>query len=159
MKHSIGALFAFIISASLLTACGPGTTGFPPVTGNNCGPPPEHMEVLYPIPNSRRAPGDLGTIYVATDARLLHADGYNFFLTQSNGSSTATSRFFGTSTSQIPRPHARSTYATPFYYATTIPSHHRIGPRQSVNLYWNIPGAGCAAHTLVSSFRTRRARS
>lgn len=157
MKHSSGPLFASIIAASLLTACGAGTSSFPPVTGNNCGPPPVHMEMLYPVPNSRRAPANLSNIYVATNGALPHANAYNFVLRQSNGSSTATSRFSGSSKSQIPSPHARSKYSNPSYYFTSIPSGYQIGGKQSVNLYWNIPGAGCAAHTLVSSFRTRRA--
>lgn len=155
MKHSIGASFIFTAAAILLTSCGPGNTSLPPGTGNNCGPAPLHVELLYPIPNSHRAPRNLRTLYAATDEQLPHANAYNFRLVQSNGSSTTTSRFSASSKSQIPRPHARSTYPNPVYYATSVPENYRIGTRQSVSLYWNIPGTGCAPRTLISSFRTR----
>lgn len=159
MKNRIGTLLALVTVTSLLSACGPGTTGLPPGTGNNCGPAPLHVQVLYPIPNTRRAPGDLRSIYIAADGELPHANAYNFFLVQSSGASAQTGRFAATSKSEIPRPHARTTYATPSYYATAIPSGYHIGPSQSVSLYWNIPGTGCNPRTLISSFRTRHARS
>jgi hypothetical protein len=155
MKHSVGVLLAYITAVSLLTACGAGTSSFPPGTGGNCGPPPLHLEVLYPIPNSREAPRNLRNVYMATNGQLPHANAYNFFLRQSNGSSTATGRFFGTSKSQVPAPHAHSTYSNAFYYGSSIPSGYRIGRNQSVSLYWNIPGGGCNPRTLISSFRTR----
>ena len=155
MKHSIGALFAFVTAASLLTACGPGTSSLPPGTGNNCGPPPVQLDVLYPIPNSRRAPRNLRNVYIVTNGHLPNANAYNFNLVQANGSSTATSPFFGVNKSQIPRPHARTTFTNPIYYATSIPNNYRIGRRESVTLRWNIPRSGCTPRTVVSSFRTR----
>lgn len=159
MKHSVGALLAFTTTASLLTACGSGTTGLPPGTGGNCGPPSVQLKVLYPIPNSLRVSGNLRKIYIATNRPLPGANLYEFLLRQSNGSSTRTSSFFGISKSEIPTPHARISFSTPTYYATSIPSGYRIGPREIVKLYWAIPGAGCSPNTLMSSFRTRRARS
>lgn len=155
MKQSIGALFAFFTAASLLTACNGGNTSPPPGTGTNCGGPPNQLEVLYPIPNSRSAPGNLGNIYVSTNAQLPSGNQFNFALVQSNGSSTGTSTFFGISKSQIPTPHANPTYANAVYYATSIAASYVIGPSQSVSLYWNIFGSGCNAHFLVSSFRTK----
>jgi len=154
MKHSIGELLAFLTAGSLLTACNSGTPSAPPGTGSNCGGPPNQLEVLFPIPNSRRAPGNLANVYVSTNGQLPSNNSYNFFLVQANGSSTGTSPFFGISKSQIPTPHANPTYPNPIYYATSIPSSYIIGPSQSVSLYWNIFGSGCAPHFLVSSFRT-----
>jgi hypothetical protein len=155
MKHSIGALFAFITGASLLTACGPGTTSLPPVTGNSCGGPPVQLEVLFPRPNARRAPGNLGNVYVSTNGQLPNNNQYNFFLKQSNGSSTGTSPFFGISKSEIPMPHATPSYPNPVYYASSIPNNYLIGPSQAVSLYWNVFGTGCTPRFLVSSFQTR----
>jgi len=155
MKHSISALFGVVTASSLLTACGPGNSSLPPGTGNNCGPPPVQLNVLYPIPNSQRARRNLRNVYVSTNGHLPNANAYNFYLVQSNGSTTATSPFFGVNKSQIPRPHARPPYANAIYYATSIPNNYRIGRRQSVNLRWNIPHSGCTPHTVVSSFRTR----
>jgi hypothetical protein len=159
MKHSIGALFAFATSASLLTACGSGNTSFPPGTGNNCGLPPIQLEVLYPIPDSRRAPGNLRKVYVATNGALPNYNSYNFYLVRSNGSNTATSPLFGSSKSELPTRHAKPTFANAVYYASSIPSGFRIGRSQSVKLLWNIPGSGCTPHSAVSSFRTRGVRS
>jgi hypothetical protein len=155
MKHSIGALLTFITAASLLTACGPGTLTGPPGTGNSCGPPPVELNVLYPIPNARRAPRDLRTVYISTNGHLPNANAYNFNLVQSNGSSTATGPFFGVSKSQIPRPHARPPYVNAIYYGTSIPSGYRIGRNQMVSLRWNLPRSGCTPRHVVSTFRTR----
>jgi hypothetical protein len=155
MKHSIGARFVFITAGSLLTACGPGTLNGPPGTGNSCGLPPVQLNVLFPIPNARRAPRNLRTVYVSTNGHLPNANAYNFSLVQTNGSSTATSPFFGVSKSQIPTPHATPPYANAIFYGTSIPSNYRIGRNQSVNLRWNLPRSGCTPNRVVSSFRTR----
>lgn len=157
MKNSIGALFTFATAASLLTACGGSSTaGGPPGTNNSCGGPPVQLEVLFPIPNSRRAPVDLRHVYVSTNGQLPKANNYNFHLVQSNGRSTATGGLSGTSKSEIPAPHANPSFANAIYYATSIPSNYVIGPRQSVNLNWNLPHSGCTPSFTVSSFRTRR---
>lgn len=159
MKKSYGAL-VIIVTATLLAACNgsSGTIAPPPGTGTNCGGPPSanQLEVLYPVPNSRNAPGSLGNIYVATKGQLPQNNQFNFYLVQSNGFSTFTSPFFGISKSKIPTPHAKPRYSNPVYYASSLPSSYFIGPNQSVNLYWNDGGTGCTPHFLVTSFRTHR---
>lgn len=158
VKHSIGALFALFTAASLLTACGAGTSSLPPGTNNNCGGPPVQLSVIYPIPNSRYAPGNLANIYVSTNGQLFNSKNnqYNFVLKQSNGSRTATGALIGINKSLVPRPHANPTYANPFYYASSIPGNYVIGRKQSVNLVWNVSGSGCTPNLVVSTFRTRR---
>ncbi|MBV8532136.1 MAG: hypothetical protein JO104_12545 [Candidatus Eremiobacteraeota bacterium] len=115
--------------------------------------------MLYPIPNSHGAPANLGNVYVSTKGTLPPSNSYDFFLSQSNGASTYTSLFAPINASQIPTPHAKPTYANPVYYASAIAgpygSGYTIGPAQAVDLFWNILGSGCTAHTLVSSFHTK----
>ncbi len=165
MKKSIGALFALAAAAGALTACngnvyspGPSPTSGP--TGN-CGGPPSanQMEVLYPIPGTRQAPAALGNIYVSTKGSLPSSNQFDFYLSQSNGSSTYTGLFAGISQSQIPTPHAKPTYPNPVYYASAIAgpygSSYIIGPKQAVSLFWNDLGRYCTPHFLVSSFRTK----
>jgi hypothetical protein len=158
MKKSIGALSALAAAAGLLTGCNGANNNFPtpPGTGTNCGGPPSanNLEVLYPKPGARNAPGALGNVYVSTKGQLPPSNSFNFLLVQSNGAQTFTSFFFGISKSQIPTPHANPTYSNPVYYASSLPSSYFIGPSQTVNLFWNDAGTGCTPHALVSSFKT-----
>jgi hypothetical protein len=159
MKKAISALCA-LFAVGTLAACNGGYSNPapPPGTGQNCSGPPNQLEVLYPIPGTRNASPALGNIYVATNGQLPPSNSYNFFLSQSNGSSTFTGLFSGISKSQIPAPHANPTYPNAVYYASAIAgpygSGYVIGPHQSVSLLWNISGSGCNPHFLVASFRT-----
>jgi hypothetical protein len=164
MKKSIGVLFALVAAAGVLAACnggnaigpGPGPTSGP--TGN-CGGPPNNLEVLFPIPNTRKAPPALANIYVATKGALPPSNQFDFYLSQSSGASTFTGLFTPISASQIPSPHATPSYSNPSYYASAIAgpygSSYVIGPDQSVSLLWNNGGENCTPHFLVSSFRTK----
>ena len=164
MKRSIGTLFALVAAAGVLAACngnngiGPGPAPSPP--SGNCGGPPNNLEVVYPIPSSRNAPSSLGNIYVATQGALPPSNQFNFFLSQSNGSSTFTGLFAPISESQIPAPHASPSYPNPSYYASAIAgpygSSYIIGPDQYVTLLWNDGGRNCTPHTVVATFRTKR---
>jgi hypothetical protein len=104
-------------------------------------------------------PPGLGNIYISTKGQLPSSNQFNFFLSQSNGSSTFTGLFAGISESQIPTPHAKPSYSNPIYYASAIAgpygSSYIIGPSQSVSLFWNDGGRNCAPHFLVTSFRTK----
>src|ERR1700693_1790327 len=103
MKKSLGAFFALFTAAMLVSACNGGNNAAaPPGTGQNCGGPPNQLEVLYPIPSSRNAPSALGNIYISTKGQLPPSNSFNFFLVQSNGNSTFTGAFAGVSASQIP---------------------------------------------------------
>ncbi|MFZ1017375.1 MAG: hypothetical protein WAN39_05805 [Candidatus Cybelea sp.] len=163
MKQPLTGL-VFLTIAAVLTACN-GANSIntpPPGTGSNCGGPPSsnHLEVLYPIPNSRNAPAGLGNIYVSTKGQLPPSNAFNFLLTQANGGQTFTGPFTGISESQIPTPHATPSYSKPIYYATPIGgpygSGYFIGPDQAVSLFWNDGGTGCTPHFLVSSFQTKK---
>jgi hypothetical protein len=159
MKKPIGALSALFAAAGMLAGCNGGSnTSPPPGTGINCSGPPNQLEVLYPIPGTRKASPTLANVYVATKGQLPPSNSYNFLLSQSNGASTFTGLFSGISKSQIPSPHSTPSYSGAVYYASTIAgpygSGYVIGPRQSVSLIWNIAGSGCTPHFLVSSFRT-----
>jgi hypothetical protein len=159
MKKAISALCA-LLAAGTLAGCNNGYSNPapPPGTGQNCSGPPNQLEVLYPIPGTRSASPALGNIYVATKGQLPPSNSYNFFLSQSNGSSTFTGTFSGISKSQIPNPHANPSYPNAVYYASAIAgpygSGYVIGPHQAVSLLWNIAGSGCNPHFLVASFRT-----
>jgi hypothetical protein len=165
MKKPIGALFALAAAAGMLTACngnvyGPGPSPTSGPTGNCGGPPSSNqLEVLYPIPGTRKAPAALANIYVSTKGTLPPSNQFDFFLSQSNGSSTYTGLFATISASQIPSPHATPSYASPTYYASAIAgpygSSYIIGPDQAVSLFWNDSGRNCTPHFLVSSFRTK----
>jgi hypothetical protein len=158
MKKSRGAL-AILLAAGLLTGCNSyGSTSPPPGTGTNCGGPPSanNLEVLYPIPNTKKAPVALGNIYVSTKGQLPASNSFNFYLVQANGFSTFTSLFFGISKSKIPTPHANPTYSNAVYYASSLPPSYIIGPNQSVSLLWNDAGTGCTPHFLVATFRTSK---
>jgi hypothetical protein len=164
MKKSIGALSAFL-AASLLVACnnnngfgpGPGPTSSP---SGNCGGPPNQLEVLYPIPGSHSAPAALANIYVSTKGPLPPSNQFNFYLSQSNGSTTFTGLFATINASQIPTPHAKPSYPNPTYYASAIAgpygSSYIIGPNQAVALLWNDGGRNCIPHFLVASFKTKK---
>ncbi|MGB8909325.1 MAG: hypothetical protein WCC84_11315 [Candidatus Cybelea sp.] len=160
MKKPFGALFALFAAAGALAACNGGNSNPapPPGTGSNCSGPPNQLEVLYPIPGTRKASPTVANVYVATKGQLPPSNSYNFFLTQSNGASTFTGLFSGISKSQIPNPHATPSYSGAVYYASAIAgpygSSYVVGPRQSVSLIWNIAGSGCTPHFLVSSFAT-----
>jgi hypothetical protein len=166
MKKSFGALLALFAASGMLTACN-GTNGVGPAptptsgpTGN-CGGPPSanQMEVLYPIPGTRKAPAALGNVYVSTKGSLPPSNQFDFYLSQSDGSSTYTGLFESISESQIPPPHAKPTYTNPVYYASAIAgpygSSYVIGPDQAVSLFWNDLGRYCIPHFLVSSFHTK----
>ncbi len=156
MNKSLGALSATLIAATLLSACNGGNGPGPaPAPTGNCGGPPNQLEVLYPIPNSKHAPPALGNIYVSTKGALAPNNSFNFFLVQSNGGSTFTGTFAQISKSQIPTPHANPTYSNPVYYASSLPPSYIIGPGQAVSLFWNDGGTNCNPHFLVSSFTTK----
>jgi hypothetical protein len=162
MKKSIGAILGL---ASILAACngsnnsviGPGPTPGPP--SGNCGGPPNQLEVVYPIPGTRKAPPSLANIYVATKGALPPSNQFNFFLSQSNGASTFTGPFVAISESQVPTPHATPGYSNPSWYASAIAgpygSGYIIGPAQAVTLLWNDGGRNCIPHFEVASFRTK----
>lgn len=162
MKQSLVALI-FVSFAAVLTGCnGNNSVTAPPGTGTNCGGPPSanQLEVLFPRPNSRNAPSNLGNIYVASKGQLASNNSWNFLLVQSNGSQTFTGPFTGISKSNLPPGSANPTYPNAVYYASAIAgpygSGYIIGPNQSVSLFWNDGGTGCTPHFLVSSFRTKR---
>lgn len=164
MKKSIGTLFALAAAAGMLAACngsnviGPGPSPTSGPTGN-CGGPPNNLEVVYPIPNSKQVTPSLGNIYVATKGALPPSNQFDFYLAQSNGSSTFTGPFATISESQIPTPHAKPTYSSPSYYASAIAgpygSSYVIGPSQAVSLLWNNGGENCTPHSVVASFHTK----
>ncbi|HEY2475269.1 MAG TPA: hypothetical protein VGI19_10755 [Candidatus Cybelea sp.] len=162
MKQSLVAL-VFISFAAVLTACnGNNSVTAPPGTGTNCGGPPSanQVEVLFPRPNSRNAPSNVGNIYIASKGQLAPNNSWNFLLVQSNGGQTFTGPFTGISKSSLPPGSASPTYPNAVYYASAIAgpygSGYIIGPNQSVSLFWNDGGTGCTPHFLVSSFRTKR---
>jgi hypothetical protein len=158
MNKSIGVVLAIFIAALALAGCnGNNNIVNPPGTGTNCGGPPSanHLEVLYPIPNSKNAPAALGNVYISTKGQLPPNNQFNLLLVQSNGFQTFTSPFFGINKGQIPTPHANPTYSNAVYYATSLPSSYIIGQNQSVSLFWNDGGTGCTPHFLVSSFKTK----
>ncbi|HMF28673.1 MAG TPA: hypothetical protein VKE42_07875 [Candidatus Cybelea sp.] len=155
MKQSIGVIFAILAGSGLLAACNSySTTNAPPGTGTNCGGPPSsnQLEVLYPAPGKKASPL-LQNIFVSTKGTLPPNNQFNFFLVAGN-TSFFTSLFFGTSASQIPKPHAKPTYPNPTYYATSLPPSIPLGTGQTVNIYWNDGGTGCTPHFLVSTFHT-----
>ncbi len=166
MRKPMGALFTLFAVAGTLVACnGNGFGGTPsptapPGTGQNCGGPPANnqLEVLYPIPGSKKAPPALQNVYVSTNGQLPPSNSFDFYLSQSNGAATFTSTFFGIDKSVIPTPHATPSYVHAVYYATTIAgpsgSTYIIGPDQSVTLLWNDGGTGCTPHKIVSTFTT-----
>jgi hypothetical protein len=164
MKKSIGALFVLTMAAATLAACNGGNVYGPspsPTSGpsGNCGGPPNQLEVLFPIPGTHKAPIALGNVYVSTKGTLPPSNSFDFYLTQSNGSSTFTGPFTGISKSQIPSPHASPSYPGAVYYASAIAgpygSSYIIGPDQAVSLLWNDGGRNCVPHFLVSSFSTK----
>jgi hypothetical protein len=161
MKKPIGALFALVTVAGILAGCNGNNSNnvTPPGTGQNCSGPPNQLEVIYPIPGTRKAPPALANVYVATKGGLPPSNSYNFYLTQSNGSSTFTGLFTAINASQVPTPHATPSYPNASYYASAIAgpygSGYIIGPDQAVSLLWNISGLNCTPHFLVASFRTK----
>jgi hypothetical protein len=162
MKQSIGALFVLALTTSMLVGCNGSSSPGPVPTGapsGNCGNPPNSLEVIYPIPNTHKAPAALANIYVATKGSLPPSNSYDFYLTQSNGSSTFTGLFTPIAASNIPTPHAKPSFPNPSYYYSAIAgpygSSYIIGPAQAVSLLWNDGGLNCTPHTLVASFRTR----
>ena len=166
MNKSTGALFALLAATSMLAACNGTNNGFPgpgptQAPSGNCGGPPasNQLEVVYPIPGTKKAPGALANIYIATKGGLPPSNQFNFFLTQSNGNSTFTGPFATVNESQIPSPHAKPKYPNPTYYASAIVgpygSGYTIGPGQAVDLLWNDGGRNCNPHFLVASFKTK----
>lgn len=166
MRKPMGALFTVFAVAAALVGCN-GNNGFstptpttPPGTGQNCGGPPSNnqLEVLYPIPGSKKAPPALQNVYVSTNGQLPPSNSFDFYLSQTNGNATFTSPFFGIDKSAIPTPHATPSYVHAVYYATTIagPSGttYVIGQDQAVTLLWNDGGTGCTPHKIVSTFTT-----
>ena len=158
MNKPVASIATICAAAVLLSACNSNNSiGTPPGTGQNCGGPPSanQLEVLYPIPGSKKVPENLGNIYVSTKGTLPPSNQFNFVLVQSNGNSTGTSNFAPISESQIPTPHAKPSYPNPAYYASSLPPSYIIGPAQSVTLLWNDGGTGCTPHFVVSSFKTK----
>lgn len=161
MKRLTG-IITTLSAGALLAACngtvygpGPGPSSGP---GGNCGGPANQMEVLYPKENAKVGTG-LGNVYVSTKGALPPSNQFDFFLQQSNGTSTFTGNFAPVSESQIPNPHAKPTYSNPSYYATAIAGPYGtqpfLSPGQSVTLLWNDGGRNCTPHSVVSSFRTK----
>jgi hypothetical protein len=164
MKKSIGVLFALVAAAGTLAACNGGNaigSGPSPTSGptGNCGGPPNSLEVIYPIPGTRKAPPALANIYVATKGTLPPSNQFDFYLAQSSGASTFTGPFTPISSSQVPTPHANPGFSNPTYYASAIAgpygSSYVIGPDQAVSLLWNNGGVNCTPHFLVASFHTK----
>jgi hypothetical protein len=159
MKSSITAVAAALAFATVLAACNSANNTTPPQTGQNCGGPPNQLEVLYPIPNSKNAPSSLGNIYVSTKGQLPPSNFFNFLLATSNGANWFTGPFTGINEKQIPPQHAKPTYPNPIYYASSVTgpsgSYGPIGPKTTVNLFWNDGGTGCTPHFLVSAFKTK----
>ena len=164
MNKSIGALFVVFAAATTLAGCngntyspGPGPTSGPSGT---CGGPPSsnQLEVLYPIPGTRKAPPNLLNIYVSTKGALPPSNSYDFFLELSTGATTYTGLFAPVNYGAIPTPHAKPTYANPTYYQTAIAgpygSSFPIGPDVSVTALWNDGGRNCIPHYQVFSFKT-----
>lgn len=167
MNKSIGALFALLAAGSILTACNGTNNGFPgpgptSTPSGNCGSPPSanQLEVLYPIPGSKNNPPNVTAIYVSTKGQLPPSNQFDFYLVQSNGSSTYTGNFAPVPESQIPSPHAKPTYSNPTYYGSAIAGPYgsgwTIGNDQSVTLLWNDGGRNCIPHSVVASFRTKK---
>ena len=162
MKKSIGAIIA-LCAAGSLAACNSGVYGAgpSPTSGpsGNCGGPPNQMEVLYPKPNAKNVSTGLGNIYVSTKGQLPPSNQFNFYLSQSNGTSTFTGNFAPINEKQIPPKHAKPTYSNPTYYASAIAGPYGtqpfLDPGQAVTLLWNDGGRNCVPHTLVSSFSTQ----
>ena len=164
MNKSTGALFALLAATSVLAACNGTNNGLPgpgPTSGptGNCGGPPSNnqLQVVRPIPGGKASPA-LSNIYIATKGGLPPSNQFDFFLSQSNGSSTYTGPFAQVNASQIPKPHATPKYANPTYYVSAIAgpygSTYIIGPHQAVSLLWNDGGRNCLPHFLVASFKT-----
>lgn len=162
MKRSIGALI-ILCSAGMLAACnsGAGGPGPGPTSGpsGNCGGPPNQMEVLFPRPNQKNVSTGLGNVYVSTKGALPPSNQFDFFLAQSNGTSTFTGNFAPINASQLPTGSAKPTYSNPSYYATAIAGPYGtqpfLSPGQDVTLLWNDGGRNCTPHTEVSSFKTK----
>jgi hypothetical protein len=167
MKRSIGVFLGAIAAAATLAACNNSNNnpGTPPGTGTNCGNPAKNMEVIYPKPNAKSVPPNVGGVIVAFNGSLPSGNMYDLWINQSNGNSQYTvnsnggpvygpgSGFYTIKASQIPSPHANPTFANPSYYATNFSSP--IGPAQAVNVYWNDAGINCNPNVIVSSFRTK----
>jgi len=167
MKRSIGVFFGTLAAAATLAACNNGNNNnnIPPGTGTNCGQPPFNMEVLYPKPNHRGVPPNVGEVVVAFNQTLPSGNQYDLWANQSNGQAQYTTNINGgpvygpgsgfttVQESKIPIPHATPTYANPKYYLTLFPQP--VGPAQAVNLYWNDAGLNCSPNVIVSSFSTK----
>lgn len=168
MKRSIG--FIGILAAVVaLAACNNGNGSAvptpPPGYGTNCGKPPYNMEVLYPKPNAKGIPPNVGGIVVAFDHALVAGNQYDLWVNQSNGNAQFTSNASGgpvygpgsgfttIAVSKIPAGAAKPTYPNPQYYVTLF--SNPIGPSQTVNLYWNDGGLQCNPNFIVSAFRTK----
>jgi hypothetical protein len=164
MKKAMGIILP-LCAAGVLAACNGNTYGAgpSPTSGpsGNCGGPPSvnQLEMVYPIPNSKKAPPALANIYVATKGSLPPSNQFDFFLAQSNGGSTFTGPFTPINESQVPTPHAKPSYANPTWYASAIAgpygSSYIIGPGQSVVLLWNNGGVNCTPHFQVAAFETK----
>jgi len=167
MKRSFGVFFGALAAAVSLAACNNGNNNnsLPPGSGTNCGSPPYQLEILYPKPNARGLPPNVGGVVVAFNRSLPSGNLYDLWVNQSNGTTQYTtnnnggpvfgpgSGFTSINAAQIPSPHANPTYANPSYYATSFSKI--IGPTQAVNLYWNDAGLACTPNIIVSSFRTK----
>jgi hypothetical protein len=164
MNKSIGALSVLFAAASMLAGCnGNGYSPAPSPTSTpsgTCGGPPSsnQMEVIYPIPGTRKAPPNLLNIYVSTKGTLPPSNSFDFFLELSTGATTYTGLFTPVSYGSIPTPHATPTYPNPTYYASPIAgpygSSFPIGPDVTVTGLWNDGGRNCIPHFEVFSFRT-----
>lgn len=166
MNKSIGALSVLLTAATMLAGCN-GNVNNPTPTptsapSGTCGGPPSsnQLEVLYPIPNTKKAKPDLLNIYVSTKGTLPPSNSFDFFLQLSTGASTYTGLFTPVSAGSIPTPHAKPSYSNPTYYASAIAgpygSSFPIGPDVSAALLWNDGGRNCIPHFVVSAFQTAK---
>jgi hypothetical protein len=167
MKRSIGVILGALAAAVTLAACNNGnnSSNIPPGGGTNCGNPPYNMEVLYPKPNTGKAPPNVGGVVVAFSKALPANNQYDLWVNQSDGKAQFTSNASGgpvygpgsgfttIAYSKIPLPHANATFPNPQYYVTLFNSP--IGPAQAVNLYWNDAALACTPNVIVSSFSTK----
>jgi hypothetical protein len=163
MNKSIGALSVLFAAAAMLAGCNGGNTYGPTPTptstpSGTCGGPPNQMEVLYPIPGTRKAKPNLLNIYVSTKGTLPPSNSFDFFLELSTGATTYTGLFTPVSYGSIPTPHAKPTYSSPTYYGTAIAgpygSSFPIGPDVTVTGLWNDGGRNCIPHFEVFNFKT-----
>ncbi len=150
MKRSIGVLFALVAAAAYWRhATAAMQSGR--VRGRPRGRPvtaaarPNKLEVLYPIPNTRKAPPALANIYVSTKGQLAAQQSVRLlFGAVERGDHVHRALYADQQVADSSNPHATPSYSNPCYYASAIAgpygSSYVIGPDQSVSLLWNNGG-------------------